>query len=180
MRKLSRLIVMTLGIFSLFTLASCQTVDLIDRTEFFASVDYYQPQIAAKIPAYEDQLLKYSESVKPGLSDPAQKHRPQTAMVLVYTAFYMGDANYAAMNGVISYEKLTEFRKFAPATTDLPTELAAREGVAHDLLTLAQTILPDEPMIKGFLGTSAMREHAFLNGGQVSQDDVERVIAAAE
>jgi hypothetical protein len=149
-------------------------VNGIDPLRFFQTLDYNQPRVAAEIPKYEDELLRAVDSL-----DVNEKLAPDSAMALVYAAFYMGDANYGAMNGAITYQELTRYRRFAPTRTDLANELAAREQAAHDLLALAQKTLRDEPMIRGYLATSHLRKH-FAATGQLSQDDVEGVVIAAE
>jgi hypothetical protein len=163
------------------TLSGCPVPQVkgIDPLKFFQTLDYNQPWVAAEIPAYENELWKAVDKVRPILLDPKQNHSPESAMALVYAAFYMADANYGAMYGAITYEQLTRFRKFAPDRTDLASELAAREQAAHDLLSLARQTLPDEPMIKGYLATSHLRKDFDLSG-QLSQDDVEQVVIAAE
>jgi hypothetical protein len=165
----------------LVLLSGCLTPQVkgIDPIKFFQTLDYNQSRVAAAIPAYEDELLRTVEKVRPALVDPATRHSPESAMALVYAAFYMGDANYGAMNGAITYEQLTQFRRFAPERGDLKGELAAREQAAHDLLLLAQKTLRDEPMINGYLATSHLRKEVDLRG-ELAQEDVEKVVAAAE
>jgi hypothetical protein len=151
----------------------------IDPQKYFQKLDYGRPEVAAAIPEYEDKLWNVVEQLRPALLDRTQKKMTQSAMALVYAAFYMGNANYGAMNGAINYGQLTQFRRFALRETDLASELAAREQAAHDLLSLAQKTLPDEPMINGYLATSHLRKNFDLSG-RISQDDIEAVVIAAE
>jgi hypothetical protein len=171
----------TSGVVWLLASSGCfvPRVSGIDPLKFFQTLDYQQSKIAAEIPEYENHLWKTVEQIRPDLLDTSRKHSPESAMALVYTAFYTGNANYGALSGAISYQELTRFRRFAPHRSDLASELAAREQAAHDLLSLAQQTLPNEPMIKGYLATSHLRAK-LDESGELSQDAVEQVVAAAE
>jgi hypothetical protein len=127
----------------------------IHSAGYFSKLDYYQPAIAAEIPAFERKLVAAAESARASLGDPA--HATESALILAYAALYMANADYGTLAGKITYAALTEFARYGDTAT-LDSEIAGRNRAITAYLRDARVASPADHRIEDWLAGAELRQ----------------------